>query len=208
MLKFNFRQYPIGNREIEVVHGSITKYHTDALVCPANGDLDIVAIPGGVRYAFLVDGGEEIFLEARKIAQEYEQKTKGLASIEYGLQSRVPPFSAHITGAGRLPTKHVIHSVAVAFNTELGTLYCDKEVVARSTRNVLDLANERGLRSVGFPTLGTGLYQVPMEDAVDAMVDEFVEHLNGKTSLERLGLVLFSRDSYDIAQKICDAKLE
>ena len=61
------KKYSIGNGTIELEQGSITSYKADALVCPANGDLEMVAFPGGVQYAFLAEGGGEIFEEARKI---------------------------------------------------------------------------------------------------------------------------------------------
>ena len=51
-------RYNINNKQIELVQGSITRYEADALVCPANGDLAMVAFPGGVQYAFLIEGGQ------------------------------------------------------------------------------------------------------------------------------------------------------
>ncbi|MFH1376761.1 MAG: macro domain-containing protein [Candidatus Woesearchaeota archaeon] len=111
------------------------------------------------------------------------------------MRGKVPLYSAHLTTGGKLPAKHVIHSVALNYDPESG-LYCNKDVIAESTRNVLELGKEHGLTSIGFPALGTGLYQVPLEEAVEAMTGEFEKHLAGKTSLERLGIVLFGRDSY------------
>jgi O-acetyl-ADP-ribose deacetylase (regulator of RNase III) len=194
-------EYKIGNGKIELIQGSITKYPADALVCPANTDLEMVAYPGKVQYAFLVDGGKEIFKEASTLGEKLRQM-----SMDAAFPMSVPETSAHLTNAGRLPAKYVIHSVAVGYDPKKDGLYCNADVIARSTRNALDLAKEKGLQSVGFPALGTGLYAVPLEEAVEAMTEEFSRHLKGQTSIERLGLVLYSPADYFIGKAITDRK--
>src|SRR3989344_1992411 len=102
---------------IELVQGSITRYSADALVCPANADLEMVAFPGGVQFAFLREGGEQIFREASKLREKYGKA--------------VEATSAHLTSAGNLPAKYVIHSVAVGYKPKKG-LYVDNEVIQKS----------------------------------------------------------------------------
>jgi O-acetyl-ADP-ribose deacetylase (regulator of RNase III) len=184
-------EYRAGKGKIELAEGSITRYNADAIVIPANPDLDFAGM--GVQGFVARDGGIEIFDEASRVADEYARK-HGDVDI-HGMRGKVPLYSAHLTTGGRLPAKHVIHSVALDYDSESG-LYCNKDVIAESTRNVLELGKQHGLTSIGFPALGTGLYQVPLEEAVEAMTSEFEKHLAGKTSLERLGIVLFGRDSY------------
>ncbi len=184
-------EYRAGKGKIEIAEGSITKYNADAIVVPANPDLEFAGM--GVQAFVARDGGIKIFDEAYKIAEEYAQK-HGELDID-GMRGRVPLYSAHLTTGGRLPAKHVIHSVALNYDSKSG-LFCNKDIIAKSTRNVLELGREKGLTSIGFPALGTGLYQVPLEEAVEAMTSEFEKHLAGKTSLERLGIVLFGQDSY------------
>ncbi len=196
MMKADYR---VGRGKIEVVQGSITKYAADALVCPANQDLEMLALPGGVQYAFLVDGGEEIFLEASDLGKRLRK-----LSMDTHLSMAAPSTSAHITKAGRLPAKHVIHSVSLGYDTQRDRLFCNGEVIAQSTQNALKLAKEKGLTSVGFPALGTGLYDVPLEEAVEAMSKEFAQHLNGETTLERVGLVLYSPNQYSIGKRVLD----
>ena len=194
------KKYEIGKGVVEVGQGSITNYGADALVCPANSDLEPVAFPGGVQFAFLMDGGEDIFEEARTIAAEYY-----LNHIEmFGEKGHVPDFSAHLTRAGRLPAKHVIHSVAVGMKKDGSGLYCNGKVIGESVKNTLNLANKERLRSIGFPALGTGLYRVPLEEAVKAMGQQFETHLNGETSIERIGLVLYGREQFEAARRTLD----
>ncbi|MEK6844158.1 MAG: macro domain-containing protein [Nanoarchaeota archaeon] len=178
------KDYQIGKGKIELRNGSITRYKADALVCPNIPDLEMVAIPGGCQFAFFAEGGEDIFLEARKIAER-----KGKQSIS----------SAHLTTAGRLPAKYVIHSV--------GPHTSDK-IIRGSTKNVLELIANKGLNSVGFPTLGTGLYDFPLDKAVEIMSNEFLSYLSADNSIQRVGLILYGADSYRIGQKILDAKFK
>ena len=176
------KDYQVGKGKIELRNGSITRYKADALVCPNIPELEMVAIPGGCQFAFFAEGGEEIFLEARKIAERNGQQPIG---------------SAHLTTAGRLPAKYVVHSVGP---------HTSNEIMRNSTKNVLELIASKGLSSVGFPTLGTGLYGFPLDEAVDIMSDEFSDYLKANNSLQRVGLVLYGADSYRTGQKILDAK--
>ena len=195
------KNYKIGNGEVEVRQGSITRYEADALVCPANGDLEMVAFPGGVQYAFFREGGGEIFEEARKIAAEYYISHP---KETFGKVGFVPDFSAHITGSGNLFAKYVIHSVAVGMNADGSRLYCNGKVIGESTRNALNLAREKELQSVGFPALGTGLYSVPLEEAVGAMGEEFKAHLSNGTSIKRIGLILYSPQQFEVGRRTLD----
>ena len=184
-------QYKVNNKLIELVQGSITRYSADALVCPANADLEMVAFPGGVQFAFLREGGEQIFRESSKLRKKYG--------------GAVEETSAHLTNAGNLPAKYVIHSVAVGYKEGKG-LYVDTEIIRKSTKNALDLANEKKLKSIGFPAFGTGLYNAPLDDVVNDMGEEFISHLKNQTSLERIGLVLYSSDQYILGKKELDGK--
>ena len=156
-------EYRAGKGKIEIAEGSITKYNADAIVVPANPDLDFAGM--GVQGFVARDGGIEIFDEASRVADKYAQE-HGDVDIS-GMRGKVPLYSAHLTTGGRLPAKHVIHSVALNYDSESG-LYCNKDVIAESTRNVLELGREHGLTSIGFPALGTGLYNVPLEEAIEA----------------------------------------
>jgi len=198
------KRYNVGKGVIELEQGSITRYRADALVCPANGDLEMVAFPGGVQYAFFKDGGKSIFEEARKVAAEYRLSHPEMFEKE----GRVPDFSAHITSAGKLPAKHVIHSVAVGIKNDKSGLYCDGKVIDESTQNALNLAKERELQSIGFPALGTGLYAVPLEEAVEAMGEAFQRHLENETSIKSIGLVLYSPEQFETGRKTLDRILK
>lgn len=205
--RLHTRAYPVrADKRIELAQGSITDYQAEALVCPANGDLEMVAFPGGVQFAFLNDGGSEIFEEVRAVGEKNREQYGDVSTIENQIESSVPVLSAHITGAGKLRNAaHVIHSVD--YDPEAKSLYCDREVIAKSVRNVLNLAREKGLSSVGFPALGTNLYDVPLEECVDATIDEFIAHFQEETPIQRLAIVVYGFDDYNLGKQVLDEKL-
>jgi len=196
--------YPVGNKKIELIQGSITNYVADAVVCPANGDLEMLAVPGGIQYAILKDGGAGIFEEASRVAEKYEREHG--PSFDGGIKGRVPIFSAHVTSGGSLPVRYVIHSVAVD-HSPTGGVFCDKKIIEMSVKNVLCKCDELGIESVGFPTLGTGGYAVPIEDSALSIATTSAKHLKTNTPLERVGLVIYSGDNYSIVKEVLDSKL-
>ena len=104
-----------------------------------------------------------------------------------------------------LPAKHVFHSVAMGFNADCFGVYCeccDPGIIARSTKNALALAEEMDLHSIGFPALGTGGYNVPLDEAIRAMGHEFSSHLGNGARIERIGLILQGKEAHDIGKKI------
>ncbi len=117
-------------------------------------------------------------------------------------------MSAHLTGAGVLDAKNVIHSVAVAYDSKQDRIYADAEVISKSAENALELANKNNLKSIGFPTLGTGLYSVALEDCVRAIIEKSVEHLLGETRLERIGLVIYDQEQYLLGTEIATEMLK
>lgn len=191
--------YQVGRGQVEIAQGSITRYRADALVCPANPYLNVMAEHGGIQAAFLLDGGLQIFNESQLIAE--------ILSPPHELPVVVPTSSAHITSAGRLPAKCVIHVVAVCYAQ--GEFYSDETIIAESTKNALNLAKEKKLQSVGFPALvGFPLLgpkcNTPLEEAVESMIEEFVQHFKEETTIGRLGLVLSAPDQYLLSKEVLD----
>lgn len=194
--------YNVGKGKVEIRNGSITRYSADALVCPANPDLEMVAFPGGVQFAFLSEGGPEIFKEASDLGEKLRRESTG--------RFAAPEASAHATTAGNLDAKYVFHSVSVGRNPETDSIYCDGEIIGNSTRSALQLARDKELKSIGFPALGTGLYSVSIEEAVEAMIGEFSRHLRSAeaTTIERIGLVLYGQDSFEVGERVAKQLLK
>ena len=130
---------------LEVVEGDITALQVDAIANAANNALWMGA---GVAGAIKRAGGEEI-----------EREAVGRGPIEVG--------DAVATGAGRLAEKHVIHGAVMGQD-----LRTSPELVRRTTRRCLEVADELGAGSVALPAFGTGVGGLPLDECARVMVEE------------------------------------
>ena len=129
--------------ELEVVAGDITSLEVDAVANAANNHLWMGA---GVAGAIKRAGGQEI---------EREAVAKG--PIEVG--------DAVATGAGRLPARWVIHGAVMGQD-----LRTDADLVERTTRRCLEVADELGAESLALPAFGTGVGGFPLDRCAEIMV--------------------------------------
>ena len=148
--------------ELEVVNGNIVELEVDAIANAANDHLWMGA---GVAGAIKGAGGAEI---------EREAVAKG--PIEIG--------DAVATGAGSLPARHVIHGAVMG--QDLST---DADKVAKTTKRVLEVADELGARSVALPAFGTGVGGFPLEECATIMVAEARSY--EPSSLERVVFAVY-----------------
>lgn len=166
-------QREINGKILELVQGDITEQQVDALVNAANRHL---AGGGGVDGAIHRRGGPAIMRETR---QRYPQGC--------------PTGSAVISGAGDLPAKHVIHAVGPVWQ---GGSVGEPELLRSAYRTSLDLARQNGCRSVGLPSLSTGAYGYPMDQAAHIALSTAAEFLREEGSVELVRFVLFGAAAY------------
>jgi O-acetyl-ADP-ribose deacetylase (regulator of RNase III) len=152
--------------ELEVVEGNIATLEVDAIANAANNQLWMGA---GVAGAIKGAGGDEI---------EREAVAKG--PIEIG--------DAVATGAGRLPARHVIHGAVMGQD-----LRTDAELVRRTTRRTLEVAEELGARSLALPAFGTGVGGFPLTECAAIMVD--VARAHEPISLERVVFAVYGDEA-------------
>jgi O-acetyl-ADP-ribose deacetylase (regulator of RNase III) len=153
-----------GGLIVEVLQGDLTQQDVDAIVNAANNDLEL---GGGVAGAIARAGGPQIQAECRTIGP-----------IEVG--------DAAITGGGKLTTRFVIHAASMRLGGRTST-----DSLQRSTRRSLEIASQRGLRSIAFPAVGTGIAHFPLDECARIMLGEVLEHSRGPTSVEEVRFVLF-----------------
>jgi O-acetyl-ADP-ribose deacetylase (regulator of RNase III) len=130
--------------EIEVVEGDITQLEVDAIANAANNHLWMGA---GVAGAIKRAGGDEI---------EREAVAKG----------PIPVGDAVVTGAGRLAARWIVHGAVMGQN-----LRTDADLVRRTTRRCLEIADEAGARSLALPAFGTGVGGFPLTECARIMVE-------------------------------------
>ncbi|MDR7434645.1 MAG: macro domain-containing protein [Armatimonadota bacterium] len=159
----------IGTTLIKVERADLTTLEVDAIVNAANTRL---LMGGGVAGAIKRRGGAEIEREAVALGP-------------------IPVGEAVVTGAGKLPAKYVIHAATMAmdFQTDAGK-------IRLATRNSLLRAEERQLRSVAFPALGTGVGGFPLQEAARVMLEEIRDHLRKGSRLETIIIAVLSDEAY------------
>ena len=156
-----------------VVTGDLTRQETDAIVNAANSSL---MGGGGVDGAIHRAGGPRILEECRELRRtEWPQ----------GL----PAGEAVITTAGELPTRHVIHTVGPVYGKHQGR---EAELLASCYRNSLMLATSRGLASIAFPAISTGVYAYPRDEAARIASRAIEEFLMKDRLIMEVRLVFFS----------------
>jgi O-acetyl-ADP-ribose deacetylase (regulator of RNase III) len=160
-----------GGKAVEF-HGpaDITRETTDAIVNAANSSL---MGGGGVDGAIHRAGGPAILAECTTIVRKI---------------GRLPAGQAVITTGGRLPAKHVIHTVGPIYRDgghgEAGTL-------ASCYRESIRLADEQAIKSVSFPSISTGAYGYPIAEAARIAVATAVEVLRSAKHVTQVRFVLF-----------------
>jgi len=159
---------------IVIQQGDLTEMGTDAIVNAANNDL---ILGGGVAGAIRRKGGEEIQRECSTIGS-------------------IPVGYAAITSAGKLKARFVIHAASMRLGG--GT---SAESLRHSTAHSLRIAHERGLNSIAFPAVGTGIAGFPLKDCAEIMLREAAEHLRRETSVETIYFVLFDEAAEEIFRR-------
>ena len=129
---------------IKIIKGDITKLHVDAIVNAADRTL---FGGGGVDGAIHRAAGPELLDECIRIRKE--KYIKGL-----------PTGEAVLTSGFNLPSKYIIHTVGPIYGQD------DIALLERCYINSLDIADEHGLKSIAFPSISTGAYDVPIAIAV------------------------------------------
>jgi O-acetyl-ADP-ribose deacetylase (regulator of RNase III) len=159
--------------------GDITRESVDAVVNAANSTL---MGGGGVDGAIHRAGGAGILDECREIRRTLYPE---------GL----PAGEAVITGGGLLPARYVIHTVGPVYGREGGR---EAELLAAAYRNSLALAAARGLGSVAFPSISTGAYGYPREEAAAVASRSIAEFLKGGETVAEVRLVFFSKGDMEV----------
>lgn len=164
--------------KIKLQRGDITQLKVDAIVNAAKRSL---LGGGGVDGAIHRAGGSEILKECRQIG-----------GCETG--------EAVITTAGRMPSKHVIHTVGPIWR---GGNYDERDLLANCYWNSLVLAVKHGLKTIAFPNISTGIYGFPKASAAKIaiqMVQDFLEEKG--EALEEVIFVCFDEENWQLYKEI------
>ena len=163
----------IGKAVLSLVIGDITEESTDAIVNAANERL---AGGAGVDGAIHRAGGPAIMAECRKLGG-------------------CPTGQAVITTGGNLKAKHVIHTVGPIYR---GGARNEAALLRSAHIESLKLASAKGLKSIAFPAISTGVYGYPLEEAARIALQAAIDYLNEHSDIEIVRFVLFDRRAYEV----------
>ena len=158
---------------LKAIRGDITKViDMDAIVNAANSSL---LGGGGVDGAIHRAAGPELLKECRTL-------------------NGCPTGEAKITKAYKLPCKYVIHTVGPIWR---GGNFNEADFLASCYKNSLQLAVDYGIKRIAFPSIATGVYHFPIEQAAKIAIETtnaFLEAHPG--SIELVEWVLFDDRTY------------
>ncbi|MCL4429612.1 MAG: O-acetyl-ADP-ribose deacetylase [Chloroflexi bacterium] len=182
-------EFKVGKATLQLMVGDITDVEADAIVNAANSTL---MGGSGVDGAIHRKGGPKILEECKRIRET--EWPDGL-----------PTGKAVITSGGNLKAKYVIHTVGPVW---LGGFHVEAELLKQAYRNTLKLAASKGLKTIAFPSISTGAYRYPIEEASRIAVATVKAFLEKEDRLDRAIFVLFSQRDFEVylnaAKKVLD----
>jgi len=155
---------------VVVVSGNIVLQDVDAIVNAANTSL---LGGGGVDGAIHRAAGPELLEACRAIGG-------------------CPTGEARITSGFRLKARHVIHAVGPVWN---GGARRERELLASAYERSLHLATSHGLRTLAFPSISTGAYRFPMEEAARIALETTARWLSAEELPAVVTFVCFGDES-------------
>ena len=161
---------------LEIVQGDITQQETEAIGNAANSAL---AGGGGVDGAIHRAGGPSIM-------SELKAKYKSC-----------PTGSAVITGGGNLKAKYVIHAVGPRYSGSPK----DPELLSGAYRKSLELCTQNKISSIAFPSISTGIYGYPVEEASRIALKAVMDYLKNHSEIKLVRFVLFDSRTLSIYQE-------
>lgn len=167
---------------IKTIHEDITKVKVDAIVNAAKATL---LGGGGVDGAIHKAGGSVILEQCKKIGG-------------------CPTGEARITTAGDLPSNYVIHTV--------GPIYKDgksgeEKLLYNAYYNSLKLAKEYKLKTVAFPSISTGVYGYPKNEAMEIAIKSVLDFKDEEGFILEVIFVLFSENDFKLYNNYLSDKL-
>jgi len=152
----------VGQGVIRVVLGDITDLEVEAFIYDITSDAKLGTGYGG---AITARGGKAVQDELDAIGS-------------------CPTGQAIVTSGGKMPVKHIIHINGPKFHEE------DQEGKLRaSIKAAFAIAEEKGIKQLAFPPIGTGFYQVDLQLCARVLAEEVEQHLAGETGLTEVLLV-------------------
>ncbi|ABU56556.1 O-acetyl-ADP-ribose deacetylase [Roseiflexus castenholzii] len=163
-------QFKIGLATLELIRGNIVEQDVDAIVNAAN---ETLAPGGGVSGAIHRAAGPELAEACARIGG-------------------CPTGEARITAGYHLKARHVIHAVGPRYSGNPR----DAELLASAYRSSLLLAEQHGLQHIAFPSISTGIYGYPLDEAAPIALATCRDVVQSHSEIRLVRFVLFDEETF------------
>lgn len=164
-------------KKLTLKEGNIILLDVDAIVNAANRNL---ILGGGVAGAIRNAGGPSI-----------QEECNTIGPIDVG--------EAVMTNAGNLKAKHVIHAAGPVQGEGR-----EDTKLRNATLNSLKIANENKLKDIAFPAISTGIFDFPMQECSEIMIQTVMEFLETHDHPQEVIFCLYGQDAYNVFEKTLD----
>ena len=163
-------------KHVDLIRGDLTKQTVDAVVNAANRSL---LGGGGVDGAIHRAAGPQLLAATRKLG--------GCATGD-----------AKLTPGFELPARYIIHTVGPVWR---GGHEGEPQLLASCYQSCFRLADENGVTTLAFPSISTGVYGYPIEQASRVALLETKHFLARDSTLTRVVMVCFSAHDLRVYQE-------
>lgn len=163
--------------KLTLLNQDISELEIDCIVNTANNEL---LMGGGVDGCVRRAAGSDI----EKEILEYKNKNSSLKTGE-----------CFITNGYKLPCKYVIHTVGPYYGNEQGK---EEELLKNCYINILNLGKEYKIKKIAFPSISTGIFRYPIEEACKLDIKTVKDFIEKDNYFEEIIFVSFSKKDYKI----------
>ncbi|NWT65407.1 PAR14 polymerase, partial [Prunella himalayana] len=179
-----YMQVTMGETVIALYKADLCTHPVDVVVNASNEDLNHI---GGLADALSRAAGPALQEECNELVRKF---------------GNLQPGCAVITGAGKLPCRNVIHAVGPRWSGEKSEMCVN--LLKKTVKNCLELADVNGHRSIALPAISGGIFGFPMElctYSIVSSIKETLEESRGNSSLKEVHLVGFAQDNIQAFSK-------
>jgi O-acetyl-ADP-ribose deacetylase (regulator of RNase III) len=169
--------FTVNQATVSIIQGDITRQATDAIVNAANSTL---MGGGGVDGAIHRAGGPAILEACKRIVAK---------------QGQLPAGQAVITTAGNMKARYVIHTVGPIWQ---GGSQGEVGLLASAYRESLKLADANNLTSISFPSISTGAYGYPVDQAARIALRTVAAFLAEARTIKEVVFVLYDARTFEV----------